>query len=309
MDVLRILLIICLTTFSINAHAQSMEDEDEEIETPTQPVTPPGETAVLGFFDDELYEGDATVTVNLSGSVSNDNVAISNVRDINLSFNGKFYVSNNATPNPGSIAGLDIEVNGIRRITFNTLQPSSPNIHFKKHFFRLNRNWLQNGDNTISIIRSKSNPIGSGVFLETTDIRMEYNAPIQLAAEQKLTQLYGHFVGTKEHLTGLRAEFDSIDSDLSFSVTGFDIDSATEIAVFLNQQLIGYLKQGGNGAFNAGDTFELEQEDFVSSGVNTIEFIQTSSSSNEPWGVTNLELSTATSIPFLTGVLLLLLDD
>lgn len=307
MDGLRILLIIWLTIFSINAHSQSAGDEGDEgdeIETPTQSVTPPGETATLGFIDDTLYDGNVTISVNLNGLIPGDSVSVTNVRDVELSFNGKYFYRTDLS----KLNGVDIFVNGIKRINFNSIQYfSNPSqLYFKKHSFLLNRNWLQSGDNEVLI--QNAGPF-SNLGMETTDIRMEYNDPIQIKAEQKLTQLYGHFVGTQEHLTGLRVEFDSVDSDMVFSVTGFDIDSATEIAVFLNQQLIGYLKQGGNNAFNAGDDFEFTPEDFVTSGINTIEFVQTSSSSNEPWGVTNLELAVVKPSSFLPSVLRLLLDD
>ncbi len=137
---------------------------------------------------------------------------------------------------------------------------------------------------------------------------MDYNPPESLRIDQKDTRLYGHKVGTRKHLTGLRVEFASTKGDLEFSATGYDIDSSTEIAVFLNYKLIGYLTRGSSSSYNTGDSFLLEKEDFVSSGINTIEFVQTSSSDRENWGVVNMEL-TGVKPPAINGALMLLLGD
>jgi len=271
-----------------------------------QPPTPPGQTAVLGFTDNTLYSSldypndparTVRLAINLNGSTSastntnvsieplaNPNIGISNVRDIKISFNGLFK----SRRLPQNVSGVDIWVNGTQRINFNSTQyiPTG-NLHFKKHSFILNRNWLRSGDNEI-LIKPR---IWSEIGWRVTDIRMDYNSPIKMRLGQKITKLYGHRVGSKKHLTGLRVEFDSPSKDIEFSATGFDIDSSTEIAVFLNQKRIGYLKRGSSSRYNAGDVFKLRKEDFVISGVNTIEFVQTSSSDRETWGVTNMELS------------------
>jgi len=303
MDVLKKIFFIWIVVFSVNAVSM----EDEEPENTSQPTTPLGQTAVLGFSDDMLYRGSVNLTFNLNGDAtsSNANIEVTNVRDVRLNFNGKFYTS----LNPNSLQGVDIFVNGIKRFNLNSIQyvissVDGFNLPFRRYAFMLNRNWLINGDNTILMKRSKPT---DAFHISITKIRMEYNDPIQIKEGQTITKLYGHRIGTKRHLTGLRVEFASPSSDINFSVTGYDIDSATEVAVFLNQQRIGYLKQGNSNAFNQGDTFNLRQQDFVSSGINTIEFIQASSSSSERWGVTNLELGNQQSN--LSGVLMLLLDD
>ena len=231
----------------------------------SQPPTPPGQTAVLGISDDRTYVGEVTFNVNLNGTVARANTVISlgqqslvntanviastltggnigvtNVRDIKLSFDAKYYNSVNTS----RIPRIDIEVNGVRRIRFNSSRQSINNLKFIKHSFVLNRNWLRSGDNTIAIKISSLNPSEVGINLETTNIVMDYNEPIQMSLGDKDTKLYGHNVGTKEHLTGLRVEFTSSNFDMKFLVTGFDIDSSTEVAVFLNQKFIGYLKRG-----------------------------------------------------------------
>ena len=294
----------------------------------SQPPTPPGQTAVLGISDDRTYVGEVTFNVNLNGTVARANsvislgqqslvntanviastlasgtIGITNVRDIKLSFDAKYYND----VNPTQVPRVDIEVNGVRRITFNSTRQNINNLKYIEHSFILNRNWLRSGDNTIAIKESIFNPSQVGIVLETTNITMEYNDPIKMNVGEKNTNFYGHNVGTKTHLTGLRIEFPSTRSDMKFLARGYDIDSDTEVAVFLNQKFIAYLRRGRSSQFNVADEFELKKEDFVTSGVNTIEFVQTSSSDKETWGVTNMELIGLP--PNISGAIMLLLSD
>jgi len=243
--------------------------DDPDPTPPSQPPTPPGQTAVLGFTDDTRYRGAVNLTINLNGSattsslssktsltpLSNANISVTNVRDIKLNFDGKFYTG----LNPSSLQGVDIFVNGVKRFNFNSIQYAASsidgfNLPFRKHTFMLNRNWLKSGDNTISMKRAKPT---DAFHFSVTKIRMDYNSPIDMRLGQTITSLYGHRVGSKKHLTGLRVEFASPSKDIEFSATGYDIDSATEIAVFLNQKHIGYLKRGSSSRYNAGDVFNL----------------------------------------------------
>ena len=280
---------------------------------PAQPPTPPGQTAELGIKYNGIYGIGSVFSVNLNGSVlnpnsnnitlsplANANLGVTNVRDISLSFEGEFYA-----PNSSSNNSLSIIVNGVRRINFNGAQSNINTLDFKQYNFMLNRNWLRSGSNEISIAPTIATSLLTG---RITSVAMDYNPPITINTDQKITTLYGHFVGTKKHLTGLRVEFASLDSDAEFSATGFDIDSATEIAVFLNQKRIGYLKRGLSNHYNSEIVFELKKEEFVSSGVNTIEFVQTSSSDRENWGVINMELI-GVNLPNISGALMLLLGE
>ena len=281
---------------------------------PAQPPTPPGQTAELGVSYDGVYGIGSVFSLNLNGNslvsnsanialstLSNANLSVTNVRDISLTFEGEFYKPNGSSSN----SGIDIIVNGVSRINFDGAQSDLNNIYFKNYSFMLNRNWLKSGLNTISIAPATGTSPLSG---RVASVKMDYNPPVQIVDRKKNTKLYGHRVGTKTHLTGLRVEFASLTSNAEFSVTGFDIDSATEIAVFLNQKRIGYLKRGSNSNYNSGDIFELKKQDFVSTGVNTIEFVQTSSSDKETWGVINMELI-GVSPPNISGALMLLLDE
>ncbi len=280
--------------------------------------TPLGQRATLNFSDDTFYEYvDAVINFTLNGSASasvsestgglvasesNANINISDVRDIQLDFDGRF----SSGFSQADSGGIDIWVNGVKRINFShSIQNpdgSGTPFHFIKHSYMLNRNWLKRGNNEIIIKPRYSDSVSSSV----SKIRMEYNLPVSMNIGDKNTKFYGHRVGTKRHLTGLRVEFPSNKYDIEFSARGFDIDSPTEIAVFLNQKRIGYLKQGLSSQFNTGDTFILKKEDFVTRGINTIEFVQTSTSDNEIWGVTNMELI-GVKPPVITGSLFLLL--
>lgn len=272
-----------------------------------RPPTPVGQTASLGITDDTLYRQAVTFFVNLNGSASpairssNINIPVSDLRDIRLDFDGLFYTS----VNPSSLAGIDIVVNGVPRITFNSLIHSTHNRFYRKHSFTLNRNWLRSGNNSIEIKKSRLNR--SSMTMRVTKVRMEYNEPIAMRFGDSIGSLYGHRVGSKRHLTGLRVAFSGGQSDVDFSVTGFDIDTNTEVAVFLNNTRVGYLTAGGNNRNNSGNRFKFRKDDLISSGVNTIEFVQTSSSDSETWGVSNLTLDGAS--PDISGVIMMLLSD
>ena len=91
-----------------------------------------------------------------------------------------------------------------------------------------------------------------------------------------------------QHQAGLIAAFQNTGVDSELSVTGYDIDSTDELAVYLNGGLLGHLSIGPNNRLNAGDTFVIlacQQR----SGLNVIEFRQ--KVPGYIWGVTNLLLS------------------
>ena len=291
----------------------------------TRPPTPVGQTAVLGFVDNALQSGAARYDIFLNGSPSfsvnesvnetvnqralnplNANIAVSDVRDIRLDFEGKYT----SRSNPRDVPGMEIVINDIPRIVFNTVQPQGDgnSAVYRPHSFILNRNWFTSGANKI-VIRDKKGPRqGASVWLERTrNVRMEYNAPLNMKFGQTINKLHGHSFGTKIHQTGLRVTFSGSQSDVDFSVTGFDIDTDTEVAVFLNHRRVGYLSRSGNAGYNRGNRFKFRKADLVSSGVNTIEFVNTSTSDREVWGVTNLKLDGAP--PDISGIIMMLLSD
>ncbi|MGD9045012.1 MAG: PQQ-dependent sugar dehydrogenase, partial [Desulfobacterales bacterium] len=101
------------------------------------------------------------------------------------------------------------------------------------------------------------------------------------------TAKYGYNYGTNLHATELTATFQNASADLVFSVSGYDIDYTDEIAVYLNDNLLGYLSTGPNNGLNAGDSFDIPADAQIS-GENRIRFVQ--KTEGWTWGVTNLLL-------------------
>jgi hypothetical protein len=105
---------------------------------------------------------------------------------------------------------------------------------------------------------------------------------------------YGFGWGSRIHQGGLVAWFDSTGEALSFSVTGYDIDSVTEVRVLLNGNELGYLSPGADNGLNDGDTFLLQAQ-AQQPGLNEIAFITIKP--NRVWGATDLLLTAAGENP------------
>lgn len=114
---------------------------------------------------------------------------------------------------------------------------------------------------------------------------------VSLTLDEVDTGMYGYNYGSGEHETSLIATFagDSANS-YYLEVTGYDIDYADEISVYLNGSAIGFLSKGPNNGLNAGDTFTLGPP-LVLTGQNTIEFRERVP--GWKWGVTNLAVLSA----------------
>jgi hypothetical protein len=99
---------------------------------------------------------------------------------------------------------------------------------------------------------------------------------------------FGYNYGSSQHATELSVGFEGTIMDLFFSVTGYDIDYADEIAVYLNDNLLGYLNEGPDNGLNAGDSFSIPAGAQIP-GENRIKFVQ--KTAGWTWGVTNLLLA------------------
>jgi subtilisin family serine protease len=109
---------------------------------------------------------------------------------------------------------------------------------------------------------------------------------VELGINTVDTGQYGHEYGTDEHLSSLFATFtgDGV-STYDLQVSGYDIDYADELAVYINGVFLDYLSTGPNLALNAGDVFSLAPTLLVA-GENAIEFrVKTT---GWKWGVTNI---------------------
>ncbi|MHC4487091.1 MAG: PQQ-dependent sugar dehydrogenase [Planctomycetota bacterium] len=108
---------------------------------------------------------------------------------------------------------------------------------------------------------------------------------IALIEDELDTRGFGHNYGSNQHETELIATFEGGTMDLVLSVSGYDIDYADEVAVYLNGVLQGFLSVGLDDSLNGGDSFCIPVGDQVS-GENRIRFVQ--KTVGWTWGVTNL---------------------
>jgi subtilisin family serine protease len=118
---------------------------------------------------------------------------------------------------------------------------------------------------------------------------------ITLIPEVMNTGQYGYGYGSSQYTTELTVGFESTSVDLLFSVTGYDIDYADELAVYLNDNLLGYLSKGPNNGLNAGDNFPIPADAQIP-GENRIKFVV--KTAGWIWGVTNLLISENSLQPF-----------
>jgi chitodextrinase len=99
------------------------------------------------------------------------------------------------------------------------------------------------------------------------------------------TAAHGWSWGDNAYRSVLAATFDNNGIDRLVHVQGFDIDTATEIAVYLNGTRLGYLSKGADSALNVPSLWWLPVGR-QSPGTNRIEFRQ--QSPGYKWGVTGL---------------------
>ncbi len=212
---------------------------------------------------ESLIEGDVQVA---SAAVS-----LSTKRDVVLTFTGtgRFY----------------IRVNGFTRkdVNRNTNGP---------YRVTLNRNFFNSGSNTIKIV-----PVyPSWQIWGIKDVAADYTPSVQLIVGQKKTTQYGYNEAAPRY-TGLRANFNlsAVNTDLAFTLIGWDIDVTDETAVYLNKKLMGYLTTGDSSQYTAGDRFVFRKAD-LATGLNTIEFVQRrpggswSGYTDEKWAVKDMLL-------------------
>jgi subtilisin family serine protease len=136
----------------------------------------------------------------------------------------------------------------------------------------------------------------------------EYAAPpadITLTPEVMDAGEYGYGYGSSQYATELTVGFESMSVDLYFSVTGYDIDFTDELAVYLNDNFLGYLSTGPNNVLNSGDSFLIPASSQIA-GENRIKFVQ--KTVGWIWGVTNLLISennnlSSTDITLTYGVI------
>jgi len=87
------------------------------------------------------------------------------------------------------------------------------------------------------------------------------------------TGRYGYNYGTNQNQKEVIAAFTGTTMDLLLSVSGYDIDYADEVTVYLNDNFLGYLSRGANNGLNGGDSFPIPASAQLS-GENRIKFVQ-----------------------------------
>ena len=129
------------------------------------------------------------------------------------------------------------------------------------------------------------------------------NAAIALQNVREIGR-YGWGYGGSDHKSRLRLSFQNPHRAVDFCAKGYDIDSTTEIAVYLNNSRLGYLPQSGNNRLGAKQCFAIYPSQMLA-GVNVIELRQ--AHPGELWGVTGIKLTNR--IDMTPILLLLLLED
>lgn len=96
-----------------------------------------------------------------------------------------------------------------------------------------------------------------------------------------------NYEGVKSHKTGITFGFAGDGQDRQLHLTGYDVDLADELSLFLNGSQIGFLATGPNNGHTAAQVIELPVSQQVA-GVNTVEIRE--KRAGWRWGVTNVGL-------------------
>ena len=121
----------------------------------------------------------------------------------------------------------------------------------------------------------------------------------------ELGEFGNRFNGTQNQDGIITASFDNTGGDAVLSLTGFDIDFATEVKVSLNGEELGFLSEGPDNAFNTGDSFTIAAAD-QATGTNTLTFEQ--AVPTYVWGITDILLE-ATDAPPEPGLVVTTIAD
>jgi len=104
--------------------------------------------------------------------------------------------------------------------------------------------------------------------------------------------MYGYAFGTNEHLTRLVAVFERTSNVAQhwIHITGWGINAADEVAVYLNGELLGYLPVGSTSGRSTPALFAVDTDDLIAIGDNRVELVQ--KTAGNTWGVVDLGLFT-----------------
>ncbi|NIP47528.1 MAG: S8 family serine peptidase, partial [Gammaproteobacteria bacterium] len=115
-----------------------------------------------------------------------------------------------------------------------------------------------------------------------------FGATVALSVNVPEPGPFGNGYGSDQHLLGLYATFTGGVEELAFHATGYDIDYADELAVYVNGTLLGYFTVGPNNAVSSRDVFVIPLAAQVA-GENVL--LIRNRTSGFIWGVFDLLLS------------------
>jgi hypothetical protein len=190
------------------------------------------------------------------------------------------------TTRSGNMSATD---NGTQVLLNNSVKLTTPffaSDDERRYEFIISRNDLASGNNVIEF-RPRDN--SASALWGIRGISIEYIEPVDLSIGATNPSLYGSDQ-SPTRFTGLRANFnlDSVSNDYKLGVTGWDIDSADEIQVFLNGTSLGFLDVSANQNFNFGSSFVFATP-ALRTGMNQIELVQKSLS--DQWAVKDMQVS------------------
>ena len=128
----------------------------------------------------------------------------------------------------------------------------------------------RSGTNTIEFTQSRRGwKWGvTNILLQRTDF-----TDISIVPGIEVNAQLGWRWGTNSNRDSVVVAFDNTGIDTTMSVAGYDIDTDTEVIVYMNGYFVGFLPRSSNNRLNSGSTFPIRAADQIP-GVNTIEFKQ-----------------------------------
>ncbi len=155
------------------------------------------------------------------------------------------------------------------------------------------------GENTLTFQQTGNVTAIWGV----TDVLLEEGDPLpDMSLTIGVTDTGEHgnrYNGTSDDDGIVSATFQSNGTDVQLSLNGYDIDTATEVEVFLNGNSIGFLNPGPNKGLSL-TTFIIAAGDQLV-GENTLTF-QKNGNLNSLWGVTDVLVAEVPSAPPAAGM-------
>ena len=192
-----------------------------------------------------------------------------------------------------SASEVEVQLNGT---PIGHLKPGGVNANNEGDRFRLDNLQLLDGENAISFVAAPGTDVWGvhSLLLQAVDLPL-----VDLDINTPDSGQYGNGFGSDEHPRSVDATFVSDGNDLNLMVTGYDIGSASEVEVFLNQRSLGFLNVTPAGALGSEQIFSLPVS-WQRPGENMLHFVQ--QHPGDSWGLRDLNLSHASWSPIALAV-------